>query len=70
MGIRTTMAGLIYRADHNATATKNARNVVSLAAEAQLQCIELSRTLALLVADMTNGDPNIATVNAQISALQ
>jgi hypothetical protein len=43
--------------------------VTSIAADAQLQCIELIRTLQLLVSTMQVGDPNITTVNNQIAAL-
>ena len=50
-------------------ATKAGHNVTSIAADAQLQCIELIRTLQLLVSTMQVGDPNITTVNNQIAAL-
>lgn len=70
MGIKTTMAGISYAANHVAAATKAGHNVSSIANDAQLQCIELIRTLQLLVSTMQAGDPNITTVNNQITALQ
>jgi hypothetical protein len=69
MGVKSTMAGLTYAASHVSAATKNAQNVASMHNEIQLTINELIRDLNILVATMQAGDPNITTVNAQISAL-
>jgi len=69
MGIKTTMSGLTYAANHIAAAEKSAQTMPSLHASVQLRCTELIRDLTLLVATMQTGDSNIATINAQITAL-
>jgi hypothetical protein len=69
MGVKTTMLGLTYAVSHIAAAQRSSQNVTSLHAEIQLQISELIRNLNLLVATAQTGDPNIATINAQISAL-
>ena len=63
------MASVSYSASHVATATKSAQNVTSLHNEIMLATNELIRNLNILVSTMQVGDPNIATVNAQIAAL-
>jgi hypothetical protein len=68
-GIKTTMAGVAYRADHVAAATKAGQNVPGLHASIQLRSTELIRDLNLLLNSMQSGDPNIATISAQITAL-
>jgi hypothetical protein len=69
MGIKSTMAGLTYAQSHINAAEKSAQTVPSLHASVQLRCTELIRDLTLLVATMQTGDPNITTLNNQISAL-
>jgi DNA-binding phage protein len=69
MGVKTTMAGVTYAANHIAAATKAGHNVTSIASDAQLQATELIRTLQLLVSTMQAGDANITTINNQIAAL-
>jgi hypothetical protein len=69
MGIKTTMAAVVYAANHITAATKAGQNVAGLHAEIQLRSTELIRDLNLLLSSMQAGDPNIATINAQISAL-
>jgi hypothetical protein len=69
MGIKTTMAGLTYAANHVAAAQRSSQSVQSLHVGIQLQSIELLRNLNLLLSTMQAGDPNIATVQAQITAL-
>jgi hypothetical protein len=68
-GIKTTMAAVIYRADHIAAATKAGQNVSGLHAAIQLRSTELLRDLNLLLSTMQTGDANIATIQAQITAL-
>jgi hypothetical protein len=63
------MAGLSYAANHVAAAQRSSQNVQSLHAEIQLQSTELLRNLILLLSTMQAGDQNIATVQAQITAL-
>jgi hypothetical protein len=70
MGIKTTVSGLTYAANHRAAATTAAQNVDSLHREILLQCNELARSLTILVATMQTGDPNITVINNQIAALQ
>jgi len=69
MGIKTTMSGLTYAAAHVAAAQRSSQNVASLHQEIQIQSVELLRNLNLLLSTMQAGDPNIATVQAQITAL-
>jgi hypothetical protein len=69
MGVKATVAGLTYAASHRAAATTVAQNVDSLHREILLQATELIRSLQILLATMQGGDPNIATINAQITAL-
>jgi hypothetical protein len=69
MGIKTTMSAVTYAASHVAAAEKNAQTVSSLHNAVQLRCTELLRDLTLLLSTMQAGDPNIATVQAQITAL-
>ena len=70
MGIKTTLSGIVYAGSHTLAASKAGHNVTSIAADAQLQATELITTLRLLVSTMQTGDSNIATINAQIAALQ
>ena len=70
MGVKTTVAALTYAANHRAAATAVAQNVDSTHREILLQATELTRSLQILVGTMIPGDPNIATINAQITALQ
>ena len=69
MGIKTTVSGLTYAGNHRAAALAVAQNVDSLHREILLQAGELTRNLQILVATMVAGDPNITTINAQITAL-
>jgi hypothetical protein len=69
MGIKTTMAGLTYAANHLAAAQKSCQSVQSIHGEIQLQSTELLRNLNLLLSTMQAGDPNITTVQNQIAAL-
>ena len=69
MGIKTTVAALTYAANHKAAAAVAAQNVNSMHREILLQAGELIKNLQILVATMIPGDPNIATINAQITAL-
>ena len=69
MGIKTDMAALTYAANHVAAASKAGQSVSGLHAEIQLRSTELLRDLNALLATMQTGDPNIATVQAQIAAL-
>jgi hypothetical protein len=69
MGIKSTMAAVSYAANHLAAAKKAGQDVLSVHAEAQLQCVELLRTLNLLLSTMQTGDGNITTLQAQITAL-
>jgi hypothetical protein len=69
MGVKTTISGITYAANHRAAATTAAQNVDSLHREVLLQATELICNLQILVATMQAGDPNIATFNAQITAL-
>ena len=69
MGIKSTMAGLTYAANHVAAAQKSCQSVQSIHVEIQLQSTELLRNLNLLLATMQAGDPNITTVQNQIAAL-
>jgi hypothetical protein len=70
MGVKTTVSGITYAANHRAAATAAAQNVDSQHREILLQATEMIRNLQILVATMQAGDPNIATINAQITALQ
>jgi hypothetical protein len=69
MGIKTTMSGVTYAANHLAAATKAGQNVQGLHAQIQLRSTELLKDLNLLLSSMQSGDANIATVQAQITAL-
>jgi hypothetical protein len=69
VGIKTTMSGLTYPQSHVAAATKSAQNVSSLHNEIMLSIAELVINLNILLATMQPGDPNIATLQAQITAL-
>jgi hypothetical protein len=69
MGVKTTVASVTYAANHIAAATTAGQNVTSLQKEILLQTQELIRNLQILVGQMQAGDPNIATINAQIAAL-
>ena len=69
MGVKTTMSGLTYAANHIAAAQRASQNVTSLDSEIQLQISELVKNLNTLVATAQAGDPNIATINAQITVL-
>jgi hypothetical protein len=69
MGIKTTMAAVTYAANHVAAAEKAGQNVPGLHLSIQLRSTELLRDLNLLLSSMQTGDPNIATINAQIAAL-
>jgi hypothetical protein len=69
MGVKSTITALTYAASHRAAATIAAQNVDSLQKEIRLQATELIRDLNILVSTMQTGDSNIATVNAQITAL-
>jgi hypothetical protein len=69
MGIKTTMSSLSYAANHIAAATKAGQSVSGLHAQIQLRSTELLRDLNLLLATMQTGDPNITTLQAQITAL-
>ena len=69
MGIKTTMSGLTYAAAHIAAAQRSSQCVQSVHLAIQLQSTELLRNLNLLLSTMQAGDPNIATVQAQITAL-
>jgi hypothetical protein len=69
MGIKTTMGGLTYAANHIVAAQRASQSVQSIHGEIQLQSTELLRNLNLLLSTMQAGDPNITTVQAQISAL-
>jgi hypothetical protein len=70
MGIKTSVSSLSYANNHVQAAVNLGQNVNSLHREILIKCVELTRDLQTLVATMQNGDPNIATVNAQIAALQ
>lgn len=69
MGIKTTMSGVTYATNHIAAAEKNAQTVSSLHNSVQLRCTELIRDLTLLLSTMQTGDPNITTIQNQITAL-
>lgn len=68
-GIRTTMSTVVYRTDHVAAAHAVGQDPASIHSAIMLHCIELLRHLNLQLATMQTGDPNIATVTAQIAAL-
>jgi hypothetical protein len=63
------MSGLSYAAAHVNAASKAGQNVQGLHSEIQLLSTELIRALNLLLASMQAGDPNITTVQNQITAL-
>jgi hypothetical protein len=69
MGIKSTMASVSYAANHQAAARAAGRNVAEMHGTMLLRCSELVRDLNLLLGDMQNGDSNIATIQAQITAL-
>jgi hypothetical protein len=69
MGIKTTVAALNYSASHFPNAYKAGLDVSTLHQEILLLCSELSIKMKRMVNSMPNGDTNIATINAQISAL-
>ena len=70
MGVKSTMLALVYAANHTAAAARAGQSVPGIHAEIQLQITELVRNLNLLLATMQAGDPNITTVQNQITALQ
>jgi hypothetical protein len=69
MGVKTTMAGLTFASNHLAASTTKGQCVASMANEIQLVLGELINDMKILVGSMQAGDPNIATLNAQITAL-
>jgi hypothetical protein len=70
VGIRTTMAGVVYSPGHLSAAQKASQDVASANSLVQLHCSELIRHLNVLLSSMPAGDTaNIATLNAQIAAL-
>jgi hypothetical protein len=70
VGIRTTMAGVVYSAGHLSAAQKASQDVASASSLVALHCNELIKHLGVLLASCPAGDTaNIATLNAQITAL-
>jgi hypothetical protein len=69
MGIKTSVSSLSYATNHLQAAVNLGQNVNSLHRQILIRCTELSRDLQTLVATMQTGDANIATINAQITAL-
>ena len=69
MGIKTVVNGLSYATNHLNSAAKAAQDVNSLHREVLQQITELTNTLTLLKGSMVTGDGNIATIAAQITAL-
>jgi len=69
MGVKTTVAAIVPAANHVTAARAAGHDIVSLQAEAKLKCDEAVVALRALLSTMQTGDGNIATVNAQITAL-
>jgi len=69
MGIKTTVAGLTYAANHTTAAAAAGHNVPSTNAEILQMATEMIIKLNRLKATMQGGDPNITTINTQITAL-
>lgn len=69
MGVKASTAAVVPAANHVTAAKAGARDVTTLQKEALIKCDEAVVALRALLADMQNGDPNIATINAQITAL-
>jgi hypothetical protein len=69
MGIKTIIIGMVFTPDHHAAAAKAAINLESLRNGAVLHLIESIAALKIMISQMPVGDPNIATISAQIGAL-
>jgi hypothetical protein len=69
MDIKSTLVAVSYSTSHLAAATQAGHNVTSTHADVMLAINELTISLKRLVATMQTGDSNIATLNAQITAL-
>jgi hypothetical protein len=69
MGVKTTMTALSYAANHFSGAAKAGQDVNSLHYSILSGLTEVIGKMKTLVGEMTTGDGNIATVNAQITAL-
>jgi hypothetical protein len=70
MGVKTTVAALAYNPSHIAAAANAGQSVAGTHALVLLHLVELNKALTTLVGSMQSGDSNIATINAQIAALQ
>lgn len=69
MGVKATMTSMTFAGNHVTAARAAGHDLNSLQAEAKMKCDEAVVALRTLLATMQNGDGNIATVNAQITAL-
>ena len=69
MGVKTTISATTYAAAHVTAAATAGHNVPSLNHAVLFRIDELVVDLKKLVATMQVGDPNIATITAQITAL-
>lgn len=69
MGVKATVAAVVPAANHVTTAKSGGRDVTTLQTEAKIKCDEAVVALRNLLADMQTGDGNIATIQAQITAL-
>lgn len=69
MGVKATVSGLTFAANHITAARAAGHDLTSLQAEAKMKCDEAVVALRTLLATMQVGDGNITTINAQITAL-
>lgn len=69
MGIKTSTSAVVPAANHITAAKNGGRDVATLQREVLIKCDEAVVALRALLADMQTGDANIATINAQITAL-
>ncbi len=69
MGVKATVAGMTLQANHVAAAEAAGNNASALQTMAKMKCDEAVVALRALLASMQAGDPNITTVQNQITAL-
>jgi hypothetical protein len=70
MGVKTVLQGLIVSANHSSNAFANGRPAAALITEAVVHINDAIILLKEIQKDVpTNGDGNLGTINAQITAL-
>lgn len=69
MGVKSTITAVVPAANHIAAAKSGGRDVTTLQQEVKIKCDEAVIAMRTLLADMVTGDGNIATIQAQITAL-